>query len=373
MIKVIHQFLKLEAASSIVLLSMTLLAIILANSPLSNLYQLFVQNALFYVNEGLMAIFFLVVGLELKRGLLVEKTAHYSHLLLSALAALGGMLLPALLYLLINYQNPISIKGWAIPMATDIAFAVGVLSLFGRRIPAGLKLFLLSLAIFDDVGAIIIIATVYSQHISWAFVTGAVIFMLILTMLNNFRVSWLFIYLLLGMGVWYCLLKSGIHPSLSGVLVALTIPVTETKESSPLHSLEQRLHPWVGYFIMPLFAFVNAGISFHEVTWPVIMSDTAIGIIVGLFIGKQLGVFLVAWLLVRFRYVTLPTHTTWRMMYGVSILCGIGFTMSLFLGTLSFEADGVEYLTRVQIGVILASVLSGIGGAMVLAGAFSRK
>lgn len=372
MLQLFQRFIQLEAASSTILLLTAVLAMLIANSPYADSYQLVTASAAFWINDGLMAIFFLLVGLELKRGMIVEQAGQFSNIILPAVAAVGGMIVPALIYLAINYQDPISVKGWPIPVATDIAFAVGILSIFGSRVPAGLKLFLLSLAIFDDVGAIIIIAAVFNQSLLGSYVALSMVALLALLIMNQFRVLSLWPYMIIGLVLWVGLLFAGIHPTLAGVLLAFTIPVSNKTRSSPLHRLEGYLHPWVAYFIMPLFAFANAGVSLQGLNLPILKSGVVLGIILGLVVGKQIGVFLATWLLVRLRWAILPVNTSWSMVYGASILCGIGFTMSLFLGTLSFAADPF-YLTEVRLGVILASVISGVLGALVLIIAFNRK
>ncbi|HEX4045716.1 MAG TPA: Na+/H+ antiporter NhaA [Gammaproteobacteria bacterium] len=350
-----QQFLQLETASGIVLFSMAVLAFIWSNSPLAPAYQWFVNYSLFGINDGLMTIFFLLVGLELKRGFLDGELNKPAQIALPAVAALGGMLVPALLYLAINYPNPITMKAWATPVATDIAFAVGVLALFGRRIPKGLKLFLLALAIFDDLGAIIIIGVFYSHGLSWLGLLIAAGLVGILYGLNRQQVDSLLPYLLIGLGLWGCFLYSGIHPTLAGVLLAFAVP----------RRLEHYLHPWVAFGIMPLFALANAGFSINSFSWMMLTDSVILGIIAGLFIGKQIGVMGFVWAITRLRLAVLPAKSSWWMVYGVALLCGIGFTMSLFLGTLSF-ADENAYLIKVRIGVIIGSILSGLVGAIVL-------
>lgn len=368
--KTLKQFFELESASSIVLLLMAALAMILANSPLAFIHQKFIEAFLFWINEGLMAVFFLLVGLELKRGYLEGQLSQLSQISLPLFAALGGMLIPIIIYLTINYDSPETRTGWAIPSATDIAFAIGVLSLFGNRVPIGLKLFLLALAIFDDIGAILLIAFFFSHHLSIALILLACIFTLFLYLLNRFSINALLPYLLVGIGLWMALLGSGIHPTISGVILALAIP-GKTKQS-PLLKLETMLHPWVAYLIMPLFALANAGFSLQGLSWQIFTDVIVVGIVLGLFVGKQIGVFGFAWLLIKTGYAKLPEKSSWPMLYGVSILCGIGFTMSLFLGTLSFPNKNI-YLAEVRLGVITGSILSGLFGALVLFKAFATR
>lgn len=365
-----NEFLTVESAGGLVLLFSALLAIILANSPLAAFQLKFIDTFIFYINEGLMAFFFLLVTLELKRNYFTNTFAPFSQISLSLIAAAGGMVVPILFYVLINYQQA-SIKGWATPAATDIAFALGVLSLFSKRIPQQLKLFLLSLAIFDDIGAIIIIAIVFTQKINLLFLGFSGLCVLLLFLLNRYAITQLFFYLLLGILLWFALLKSGVHPTLAGVMLALFIPFRKNEALSPLHKLEHFLHPWVAYVIMPLFALANAGISFQSLSVNVLNSSVVLGIAGGLFIGKQLGVVSFSYLWVRLGFSKLPARSTWGLFYGVAILCGIGFTMSLFLGTLSFHNED-SFLAEVRLGVLLGSFLSGLAGALVL-WAFSYK
>lgn len=368
-IRIVKNFLALESASGIILFVMAVIAMLWANSPYAFVQQQFIDKFLFLINEGLMAVFFLVVGLELKRGYLSGQLSQISQVILSFIAAVGGMVVPALLYYWINYANPDALKGWSTPVATDIAFALGLLSLFGKRVPPALKLFLLVLAIFDDIGAILIIAFFYTGGLAYPFLFASIVCVLILLLLNRLSVQSLIPYLCVGVLLWLALLKSGIHPTIAGVLLALTLP--DSAEHSPLHRLENTLHPWVAYVIMPLFALANAGFSLHTVTIESLTSTVVLGIAIGLFVGKQIGVFLFSGLLIKLRLAVLPEQTTWLQLYGVAILCGIGFTMSLFLGTLSFANEN-NYLGDVRLGVIIGSLLSGFSGAIVLLIAFTK-
>jgi len=372
-ISLVRKFLQLESASGIILFIMAVLAIIWANSPLSYLHQRFLDQFLFLINDGLMAIFFLVVGLELKREYQRGQLSRLSQIALPAAAAVGGMVVPALIYYSINFHDPVTVSGWATPVATDIAFALGVLSLFGRRVPVGLKLFLLALAIFDDLGAIIIIALFYSSGLSWLWLLLSALVAFFLYFLNRMSVRSLTPYLSAGMVMWFCLLHSGVHPTIAGVLLALSIPGdTQGNERQPMLLLENKLHPWVAFLIMPLFALSNAGFSFQGLSWSMLGGHLFLGISLGLFIGKQIGVFLLSWLLVKCRFATLPDNSSWFALYGISLLCGIGFTMSLFLGTLSFPNDNV-YLAEMRVGVLVGSVISGLVGAVVLFIALMHK
>lgn len=363
-------FLKVESLSGILLLVAALLALLLDNSALAGFYRQVFQAPLFlpfssrpflfWINEGLMTFFFLLVGLELKREFLQGELSAFKQVLLPGFCALGGMLCPALIYIAINFTHPVLIKGWAIPVATDIAFALGVLSFFGKRIPLGLKVFLMALAILDDLGAIILIALFFhTGPVSWvalAAVLGGVLF---LAILNRCRVQLLWPFFIVGIFLWLALLQSGIHPTLAGVLLAFFIPLQNKK-------LENSLHPWVAFGVMPLFALANSGISFTGVTLSALFNPMTLGIIAGLFLGKQLGVCTFAWLIIKKGWAALPPKTSWGQFYGVALLCGIGFTMSLFLGTLAFEKEDSMYLLDLRLGVFLGSVLSGIAGAIVL-------
>lgn len=379
--KVIRQYLRLEAASGIILFVMAVAALILSNTSWQHYYHAFFlgpiqiqflhiqlsQPLLFWINEGLMTLFFLLVGLEIKREFVSGELSDVSDIVLPAMTALGGMLVPALIYWGINYDNPVTSKGWAIPVATDIAFALGVLSLFGKRVPLGLKLFLMALAIFDDVGAILIIAICHTHNLSYLSLGLAFLLVISMLLLNVMRVKQLTPYLLLGLLLWLCVLKSGVHATVAGVVVALLIPQSKETTTGRLtsHELEQGLHPWVAYLVMPLFALANAGVSFSGLTFSVVFDVITLGVALGLFLGKQIGVSLFSWLMVRLGWATLPKNTHWVEIYGVAIISGIGFTMSLFLGTLAFQGEDL-FLTEVRLGVLAGSILSGIIGSIVL-------
>lgn len=368
----IKRFFRLESASGIILFAMAILAMLWANSPLDKLHDEFVEYYLFWINECLMAIFFLIVGLELKRGFLEGQFAHISQVLLPLVAAIGGMVVPAILYYAVNKNNPATLQGWATPVATDIAFALGILSLFGRKVPQALKLFLLALAIFDDIGAILIIGVFYSHGVHYVYLLQCVVLVGILWLLNKMSVRLLSPYIFFGLWLWLCMAQSGIHPTLAGVVLAFMIPDAPDVQQSPLHILEKWLHPWVAYFIMPVFALANAGFSLHGMSLSVLTEDVVLGIILGLFVGKQIGVFGVTWLFVRAGWGKLLQNVTWLEIYGISLVCGIGFTMSLFLGTLSFQHQGI-YLDEVRLGVLVGSLISGVCGAFVLWLSFSRR
>lgn len=384
------RFMKGETTGGIILFVMALAALILCNSPLADLYQQFWQKRvevhlgnvvhlsqplLFWVNEGLMPLFFLLIGLELKRELMGGNLSHFSQIILPAAAALGGIVMPVLIYSYFNWHDDYALQGWSVPVATDIAFTLGVLSLFGKRVPAGLKTFLMTLAIFDDVCAILIIALFHSQSLSyWSFLQ-AFLLIFLLWLLNKSGVRRLSIYLLVGFALWVSVLNSGVHATVAGVILAAFIPRNKTNNeiASPAGRLEHRLEAWVTFFIMPLFALANAGLPLSGLTQKMLTSSIVVGTVLGLFIGKQLGVSLFTWLLVKSGMAKIPENTIWQEIYGVAILCGIGFTMSLFLGTLAFTSVDPVYLIEVRLGVLIGSVLSGVIGAMMLQMAFSKK
>ncbi|MBU2711286.1 Na+/H+ antiporter NhaA [Zooshikella harenae] len=382
MIEKIKHFLHKEPASGIIMVLAAILALICVNSPLSYIYDQLLsvelvikigklgvdKPILLWINDGLMAVFFLVVGLEVKREFLSGELSSPSKVLLPAVAAVGGMVAPAAVYVLMNYEDPLALQGWAIPAATDIAFALGVLSLLGNRVPPSLKIFLMALAIIDDLGAIIIIAIFYSSDLSIESIIAASICLVTLILLNRFKVLRLGPYMVVGTIMWVCVLKSGVHATLAGVLIAFTIPLRTGNHTvlSPLHKLETGLHGWVAFAILPIFAFANAGVGLSMDDLKSVTDSIPLGVIGGLFIGKQLGVFGFTWLLVKLGLATLPSHATWRQLYGVALLCGIGFTMSLFIGSLAFEQLGSDYLMTDRIGILFGSLLSGIAGYLVL-------
>lgn len=364
-IHLVKRFLQLESSGGIILFITAIVAMCWANSRFSFIHQQFINQFLFLINDGFMALFFLVVGLELKRGYLEGQFSRFSQIALPLIAAAGGMLIPALIYYGICHADAVALKGWATPVATDIAFALGVLSLFGKRVPIALKLFLMALAIFDDIGAIIIITLFYSDGLSLLYLLLSVGVLGVLACFNRMSVNSLTLYSILGCLLWICLFYAGIHPTIAGVLFALMIPNKSGQSLSLMERLEEGLHPWVVYFIMPLFALANAGFSLQGLTWDILLDNVVLGIALGLFLGKQAGVFLFSWVVIKLKWAKLPENTGWLQLYGVALLCGIGFTMSLFLGTLSFTADNT-YLTEVRLGVIMGSLLSSFFGAMVL-------
>lgn len=376
------RFLQWESAGGILLMAAALLAILLANTPLVTYYNLLIDTPvavrvgalaidkplLLWVNDGLMAVFFLLVGLELKREFLEGELSDRKKIILPGLGAIGGMAIPALIYLLLNRHDPIAVKGWAIPAATDIAFALGVLALLGSRVPNSLKVFLTSLAIFDDIGAILIIALFYTSKISGTALIVAAICVVILLFLNKRGVSAISLYLVFGLVLWVALLKSGVHATLAGVVLAMFIPnaSSEKSEKPPLKMLEHDLHPMVAYIILPIFAFCNSGITLSGMGADQIFHNVPLGIALGLFLGKQVGIFAICWIGIKLGLAKLPKEISWSSLYGVSVICGIGFTMSLFIGSLAFEETGVNLMFDERIGIILGSLLSGILGYLIL-------
>lgn len=377
-LRLITEFIRLEASSGIILFSCAILALVLANSDLAPYYfrllylPLHLQIGAWHfntvliswINEALMAIFFLLVGLEIKHAILFGELNSLAKISLPAMAALGGMVVPALIYFAFNWPNPPAWPGWAIPTATDIAFALGIMSLLGNRVPLNLKLFLMALAIFDDLGAIIIIAIFYHTDFSLLPFCAAIICMIVLVVFNRMQLNRIFPYLLVGVLLWFCMLRSGIHPTLAGVLLAFTIPTTSIKNLGPscLDVLEKKLHPWVAYGILPLFSFANAGVSFAGINLNQLVTAIPLGIIAGLFIGKQLGVFGATWLAVRLGWSPKLQGANWMTIYGTAVICGVGFTMSLFIGHLAFDGVNPQHSVLVRFGVLMGSLLSGIVG-----------
>jgi len=381
------RFFQLEAASGLLLIAAAVLALIVNNSPLSYLYsglldvpvavQVGALNIakplLLWINDGLMALFFLLIGLEVKREVVDGHLSKPSQVILPATAAVGGMVIPALLYWFINRDNPAAVAGWAIPTATDIAFALGVLALLGKRVPVSLKLFLMTLAIIDDLGAIIVIALFYSGTLSSVSLLLAAACLVVLMAMNRLGVVKLGPYMIVGLILWVCVLKSGVHATLAGVALALCIPLrTRNAETSPLLSLEHALHPWVAYAILPLFAFANAGVSLAGMTVESFTHPVPMGIAVGLLLGKTVGVFGLTWLAVKLRLAALPEGAGWGQILGVAILCGIGFTMSLFVGSLAFAPGSSEYAGMDRMGILTGSFFAAVIGYAVTAMA-SRK
>ncbi|MEY2919437.1 MAG: Na+/H+ antiporter NhaA [Pseudomonadota bacterium] len=386
----LREFLKLESAGGILLVIAGVLAMVAANTALADLYQAFLQTpvklqvgalkfdktVLLWIDDLLMAIFFLLVGLEIKREVVSGELSDSSKVALPAVAALGGMIVPASIYAALNWNDPIGIRGWAIPSATDIAFALGVLSLFGNRVPVGLKVFLLTLAVLDDLGAIVIIATFYSQDLSINALLGAGAAIAVLFALNRAGVTRIAPYILVGIALWVFVLKSGVHATLAGVVTALFVPATDPAhpDHPPSSRLEHSLHPWVAYGILPLFAFANAGVNLAGLSLRNLLDPIPLGILLGLFVGKQVGVFTFAWIAVKAGIARLPAGVTFAQVYGAAILCGIGFTMSLLIGVLAFEnAAAGEVIVTDRIGILAGTLVSAIVGSLVLHWALPRK
>ena len=388
-IQTIRDFLKLEASSGLLLIGAMVLALISANTPLSALYGAFLDThvavhigalvlakpLLLWINDGLMAVFFLLVGLEVKREVLEGELSSIPQIALPGIAAIGGMLVPALIYVWFNWSDPTALKGWAIPAATDIAFALGIMALLGKRVPNALKLFLLTLAILDDLAAIVIIALFYTNQLSMTSLILAALAIVTLIVMNRFGVTRITAYMVVGTILWICVLKSGVHATLAGVVLAFTIPLRakDLHGNSPLHELEHDLHPWVAFGILPLFAFANAGISFAGMTPAALLAPLPLGIAAGLFIGKQLGIFGLSWIGVKLKIAQLPQGISWREFHGMATLCGIGFTMSLFVSTLALEGVSDDVGAAARLGVLMGSLLSALSGYFLLRQALRRR
>jgi len=388
--KFIEELIKKESSSGILLILATTLALLLSNTAMSPLYESFLhipveirvgalhldKHLYHWVNDGLMAIFFLFIGLEVKREVLEGHLSSMRQIALPGIAAIGGMAIPAVIYLMFNQNNPTAMNGWAIPTATDIAFALGILSLLGNRVPISLKLFLMALAIIDDLGAIIIIALFYTTELSALSIGVAAAAIAVLIMLNVFGASKKVLYFIVGIVLWVSVLKSGVHATLAGVILAFTIPLNAKNGNgqliSPAKQIEDGLVFLVGFFILPLFAFVNAGINVTQISLDQMSGSVPMGIIFGLFLGKQLGVFGFSWLAIKCKLAELPKDSNWAQFYGVSVLTGIGFTMSLFIGSLAFESDDLFQYTD-KLAILLGSLFSGVVGYLVLKAAKNNQ
>lgn len=376
----IEDFLKLESAAGLLLMAAAALAIIADNSPLAPLYDAFLgtpvairvgaleiaKPLLLWINDGLMAVFFFLVGLEIKREVVEGELRSLDRAATPIIAAVGGMALPALIYVAVNSGEAAAMRGWAIPAATDIAFALGVLALFGARVPSQLKIFLLALAIIDDLGAIVVIAVFYAGDLSLPALALSALGVGALAGLNLSGVKRIAPYALVGVFLWVCVLKSGVHATLAGVLTALAVPIRGrgADGESPLHVLEHGLHPWVAYLILPLFAFANAGVSFSGLEFSDLLKPVPLGVALGLFLGKQAGVFGAAAIGARLGLVRRPDGVSWTQLYGAALLAGVGFTMSLFVGSLAFESP--DALNEVRLGVLAGSLASALLGSLVL-------
>ena len=385
-IKPFKYFFKLEAASGLVLLFAAILALIVSNGQLSDIYFSILEkyiilgtkefglklSVLHWINDVLMAIFFFFVSLEIKREFLQGELSNPKQAMLPIIGAVGGMAVPAFFYIIINYSDSTTLNGWAIPSATDIAFSLGVLSLLGKRVPISLKVFLTALAIIDDLGAIVIIAFFYSGNIEIKYLILMLVSVILLVGLNKFKVKSFIPFLVVGVFLWDFTHQSGIHATIAGVLLALTIPhnIKNNKESMLL-KLEHGLSPYVAFGIMPVFAFANAGVSLEGLTFKTLLNPVPLGIVLGLFFGKQIGVFVLSYISIKLKFADKPTGSTWPALYAVSILTGIGFTMSLFVGNLAF-ANNLEYIDGVKIGVLTGSLLSTLFGYFLLL-IFSKK
>ena len=369
-------FFKLEAASGLVLLFAAIIALFISNSNFASLYfntlneYLFIGinnfglklSVLHWINDALMAIFFFFVTLEIKREFIQGELSNMKQAMLPIIGAVGGMLVPAIIYVVINFNDPNTLNGWAIPSATDIAFSLGVLSLLGSRVPLSLKVFLTALAIIDDLGAILIIAIFYSGDLSIKYLSLMLVSFLILLLLNKFNIKKFFPYLLVGVFLWDFTHNSGIHATIAGVLLAMTIPHRKKeKDFSLLIKVEHAISPYVAFGIMPLFAFANAGVSLEGLSFNSLLDKVPLGILLGLFFGKQLGVFLFSYISIKLKFAQMPTNSNWFNFYGVGVLTGIGFTMSLFVGNLAF-VDNIQYIDGVKIGVLTGSLLSTLFG-----------
>ena len=387
----VRKFLQKESTSGIILMLVTVIALIFSNTFLSEFYTNFLHTTIefkigtileiskpliLWVNDGLMAIFFLLIGLEIKRELLLGHLSTFSKIALPGIAAIGGMLVPALIYVFFNYDNELAIRGWAIPTATDIAFALGIVYLLGKKVPTSLKIFLMALAIFDDLGAILIIAFFYTSSLSLSSLFFALICIIILIIMNKMQITRVSAYALIGLLLWVFVLKSGVHATLAGIILAFTIPLNainhKRKRVSPVKSLQHYIHFWVAFYILPIFAFVNAGIDLRTLEISQVFNPVSLGIILGLFLGKQVGVFLFVYLAVKFNFAKLPKYTTWRQVYGISVLTGIGFTMSLFVDSLAFE-DSSMFAYTDKLAILIGSILSGLFGYFILLRSKGKK
>lgn len=378
----VARFFAQESAPGIVLTLAALAALLVSNSPWGAWYQFFLsipgqvligdqilvlsKPLVVWVNDLWMAVFFFLVGLEIKREFLEGELSGPGQLLLPAVAALGGMLMPALIYTAINWGDSTALRGWAIPAATDIAFALGIVALLGSRVPVSLKVFLTAVAIIDDLGAIVVIALFYTANLSWPMLAGALLSGAVLFVLNRLRITRVDVYIVVGLLMWVCVLKSGVHATLAGVITALAIPMRDARGQSPLASIEHGLHPWVAFGVLPMFAFTNAGVVLDGVSFSTLMSPVPLGIGLGLVAGKAIGVFGAALLLVRSGLAQAPAHASTLQLLGVSMLCGIGFTMSLFIGGLAFAGLGPQFELQLKLGVLGGSLVAGVLGTWLL-------
>lgn len=388
MIKLIQRFLKLEASSGILLLVSALLAMICANTALNSAYFSFLQTEvavrfgafsidkplLMWVNDGFMAVFFILVGMEVKREMFEGSLSSYQKAIFPAIAALGGMIVPALVYAFVNQGSPEFQQGWAIPMATDIAFAVGIVALLGKRVPLPLKMFLLALAVIDDLGAIVVIAIFFSHEMSMQALIIASLAIIVLIAMNRYKVVSVIHYAVIGTILWASVLKSGVHATLAGVIIGFCIPLRGKNGETPLYHLEHILAPWCSFAILPLFAFSNAGVSLDGMSLDKLASPLPLGVALGLIIGKPVGVFLFSYLSVLFRIAKLPENVNWKQIFAIAVLCGIGFTMSMFIAGLAFGEDTVSenVLALSRLGILMGTGVSAIVGYILLR-AFTKE
>jgi len=384
LISSIRRFIASESAGGVVLALAAVVALIVSNSSLGPLYRQFIEMRgevriandwlvlskplLLWVNDLWMAVFFFVVGLEIKREVLAGELASVRQASLPAAAAVGGMIVPALIYVALNHADAIALRGWAIPTATDIAFALGILMLLGPRVPASLKIFLTAVAIIDDLGAIVVIAVFYTAQLSLPMLLAAGVGIVVLFALNRARVTNIGPYVMVGLLIWVCVLKSGVHATLAGVVTAMAIPLKDAHGGSPLETAEHALHPWVAFMVLPAFAFANAGVNLQGVSLATLAQGVPLGIALGLVLGKAVGVFGASWLLMKATGGSLPAQASTRQFFGVCVLCGIGFTMSLFIGGLAFAGQDAGYETQVKIGVLGGSLIAGLIGVVLLLG-----
>ena len=376
----INEFMQLESASGILLFAAAVIAMLVANSPLAGLYGEFLNTTvavqvgalaiskplLLWVNDGLMAIFFFLIGLEIKREIMEGELSSFSQVILPGMGALGGMIVPAAIYASLNWNDPIALDGWAIPVATDIAFALALLGVFGSRVPISLKVFLLTLAIFDDLAAIVIIALFYSSDLALSSLVVAVVALTIGVVMNRMGVTRVSSYVLLGIILWVAVLKSGVHATLAGVLIAFSVPMRDQQGQSPLRRLEHDLHGPVAFAILPIFAFANAGLALGGISIGDLTHPVTLGVTLGLLVGKPLGILIFVGLAVSLRMVQLPNNISWTQLLGVAFACGIGFTMSLFIAGLAFEHGSGDYLAGDKLGILLGSILSALAAYLLL-------
>ena len=376
----VREFMRLESAGGILLLIAAVLAMVAANSPLSGLYDALLDTPvavrvgalaidkplLLWVNDGLMAIFFFLIGLEIKREVMEGELSSFSQVVLPGMGALGGMIVPAAIYAWLNWGDAVALDGWAIPVATDIAFALALLGVFGSRVPTSLKVFLLTLAIFDDLAAIVIIAVFYTGDLSLTALIVGISAIVAAAAMNRMNVTRTSSYVLIGIVVWIAVLKSGVHATLAGVLIAFCIPMRGERGESPLRNLEHDLHGPVAFAILPMFAFANAGLALGGMAVDDLTHPVTMGVVSGLLVGKPLGILVFVGLAVVFRFAVLPKDVTWPQLLGVACACGIGFTMSLFIAGLAFEHGSGDYFSGDRLGILVGSVLSALAAYVVL-------